>query len=314
MNVSGNHYNVANNSPYNRYSAFSKSSGDKDVSSDKSSEPADGVVYDKSNETNSKIYTSSGTLEGTKTSTSKTKYSGQEILDEINKYISEGKFYAIWNNGKETWLQGIEPGANGGPVGDKKYFDPKELDAALGKVSKKTVSIGSNAVSFDNNAYFKFIGKDGKEHTVLSLGGVLHVGLFGNSSYDKEAADYADFWNALSREKPSGVNVKFSSGEIRSRLAEAGITNGFFTVTIGSRSATHFLSQGKSSLAVYSKEDYDNRYNSMVNGEFFKRFEAGHKVMIGGKEYILGEDKKLDIEYGADIFDIQAQAPGTWKS
>ena len=40
----------------------------------------------------------------------------------------------------------------------------------------------------------------------------------------------------------------------------------------------------------------------------FHQYEAGQKVMIGGKEYVLGEDKKVDIEYGADIFDIQMQA------
>jgi hypothetical protein len=27
--------------------------------------------------------------------------------------------------------------------------------------------------------------------------------------------------------------------------------------------------------------------------------------MIGGKEYILNEDRKFDIPYGEDIFDVQ---------
>lgn len=243
MNVNGNNYNMTNSSPYNRYSAFSKESGDKNMGYGKSGESTDGVIYDKVSETNSKIYTSSGTLQSTKTSTSKSKYSGREILEEIDKYISAGKIYAIFNNGKETWLQGIEPGRNGGPVGGKKYFNPNELDAALGKGNKKTVSVGNNTISFDKYSYYKFTGKDGKEHTVLSLGGVLGLGILGNSSYDKEAADYVDFWNSLARKNPSGM--KFSNGEIRSRLAEAGIENGFFTVTIGGRSAIHFLSQGK---------------------------------------------------------------------
>ena len=298
MNVNGNYYNVTNNRLYNRYSAFSKSSEDKDIGSDKSGESTDGVIYDKG-------YTSSGTLQSTKTSTSKSKYSGQEVLEEIDKYISSGQIYAIFNNGKETWLQGLEPGRNGGPVGGKKYFDPDELNAALSKVNRKTVSVGKNAISFDKYSYYKFTGKDGKEHTVLSLGGVLSLGILGNSLYDKEAADYVDFWNSLARKNPSGM--KFSNEEIRSRLAEAGIENGFFTVTIGGRSATHFLSQGKSTAAVHSKEQYDDRYNMITSGRFFHRFEAGQKVMIGGKEYILGEDKKLDIEYGEDIFDVQVQ-------
>lgn len=315
MNVNGNNYNVTNNSPYNRYSAFSKSSGDRDVASDKSGESADGVIYDKGSGTSSKIYTSSGTLQGTNTSTSKSKYSGREILEEIDKYISSGQFYAIHYNGKETWLQGMNIGENGGPVGSKKYFDPDELNAALGKGSEKTVSTGNNAISFDKYSYYKFTGKDGKEHTILSLGGTLSAGLFGNSSYDKEAADYVNFWNSLARENPSGIYMKFSNEEIRSRLAEVGIENGFFTVSIGGRTVTHYLSQGENASAVHSKAQYDDRYNMITNGQFFKQFEAGQKVMIGGKEYVLGEDKKVDIEYGADVFDIQAQVPeGARKS
>lgn len=135
MNVNGNNYNVTNNSWYNRYPAFSKPSRDVPAPPDDTNKSTDGVIYDKGSVTASKMYTSSGTLMGAKKSTLKTKYSGQEILDEINKYISEGKIYAIYYNGKETWLQEIKPGRNGGPVGSKKYFDPNELKAAMGKRS-----------------------------------------------------------------------------------------------------------------------------------------------------------------------------------
>ncbi len=168
------------------------------------------------------------------------------------------------------------------------------------------MSIGNNAISFDKYSYYKFTGKGGKEHTVLSLGGALSVGILGNSSYDKEVADYVNFWNSLARENASGIYMKFSNEEIRSRLTEAGIENGFFTVSIGGRTVTHYLSLGEKSSAVHSKEQYDNRYNMITSGQFFKQFETGQKVMIGGKEYVLGEDKKVDIEYGADIFDMWA--------
>jgi len=312
MNINGNNYSVAN-SVYNRYLPFSKQSEDKDIASDKSSESTDGVIYDKGSEAPSKIYTSSGTLQGTTTDTSKSKCSAQEILDEIDKYISSGQIYAIWSNGKETWLQGIEPGENGGPVGDKKYFNPDELNAALGRGNKKTALVGNNVISFDKYSYYKFAGKDGKEHSILSLGGALHTGLFGDKTYDKEAADYVDFWNCLNRKKPSGISTKFSNEEIRSRLADAGVQNGFFTVAVGGRTATHYLSQGKNTTAVHSKEQYDERYDRMTSGRFFKQFEAGQKVTVGGKEYVLGEDKKLDIEYGADIFDLHAQAPESMR-
>lgn len=311
MNINGSNYNVngTNDGFYNRYSAFSNSSEDKFTTSDQSSEFADGVIYEKGSETNSKIYTSSGKLQVEKTSTSKSKSSAQEILDEIDKLTSAGQIYAIWSNGKETWIQGIEPGAKGGPVGDKKYFDPDELNAVLGKGKEKSLSIGNNTISFDKFSYYKFMGKDGKERTVLSLVGALSTGILGNNSYDKETSDYVNFWNSLARENPSGIYMKYSNKEVRDRLAEAGVENGFFTVSIGGRTVTHYLSQGKNATAVHSKEQYDSRYNAMTNGQFFKQFEAGQTVMVGGKEYILGEDKKLDLEYGADIFDIQAKLP-----
>lgn len=241
----------------------------------------------------------------------RSKYSAEEILSEINKYANEGETYVIWHSGDTYWLQGIR---NGEAIGEKKYFDLNELLAALGKGNEKSISVSNNTITINNNSYYKFTGKDGKEHTVLSVGGALHTGLLGRSSYDKEAADFVNFWNALGRENPSGVNVKFSNEEIRSRLADAGIQNGFFTVNFGGRTVTHYLSQGENSLAVHSKQQYDNRYHMLTSEHFLSRFEVGHKFMIGGKEYILGEDKKLDIEYGVDVFDFQTQAPASAHS
>ena len=77
-------------------------------------------------------------------------------------------------------------------------------------------------------------------------------------------------------------------------------------MTVGGCTAIHYLSQGKNTAVVHSKAQYDDRYNMITNGHFFKQFEAGHKVVIDGKEYVLGEGKKLGVEYGADIFDMQA--------
>ena len=77
----------------------------------------------------------------------------------------------------------------------------------------------------------------------------------------EEERDFIDFWNALGRRDSSSVNAKFDSGEI------------------------------KNSLAVYSKEQYDERYQSVKDGTMFKRY-AGSTVSIGGKEYAVGEDGK----------------------
>lgn len=266
---------------------------------------ADGVIFIRENNVFSKTYTANGTMIGGK-SGKNSKYSAEEILSEINRYADENEAYVIWHSGNRHWLQGTK---NGKAVGDKKYFDLDSLYAALGKSSPKRMSLKENAVLFDNNSYYKFKGKDGKEHTMLSLGGVLCTGLFRNNSYDKEAADYADFWNCLSKKNPSGIFGRFGNEEIRERLADAGIQGGFFTVTVGGRTATHYLSQGKNTVAVHSKEQYDKRYNILTNGQFFAsdKFKPGQTVTVGGKEYILNQEKKLDIKYGEDIFDIQAE-------
>ncbi len=36
-----------------------------------------------------------------------------------------------------------------------------------------------------------------------------------------------------------------------------------------------------------------------------KNYETGSVFKIDGKEYVLSADKKLDIPYGADIFDME---------
>lgn len=264
----------------------------------------------KEKEPSAKLYTSSGTLQGEKAKKSKSQNSVEEILDNIETYTKAGDAYVIWHSGNKHWLQGTKKGE---AVGDKKYFNLDSLNTELGKNNRKKVSVVNNAVLFENNSYYIFTGKNGKEHTVLSLGGALHTGLFGDDLYDKEAADYVDFWNCLNRKNPSGIVTKFNNEEIRSRLADAGIRNGFFTIHMGGRTATHYLSQGKNTMALHSKEQYDERYNRLVSGQFFRQFDAGQKVMVGGREYTLDEDKKLDIEYGADIFDLHTQVPESMR-
>jgi hypothetical protein len=37
----------------------------------------------------------------------------------------------------------------------------------------------------------------------------------------------------------------------------------------------------------------------------FNKYEVGSIFKVGGKEYALNEQRKLDIPYGEDIFDIE---------
>ena len=44
----------------------------------------------------------------------------------------------------------------------------------------------------------------------------------------------------------------------------------------------------------------------MLSEDFLKDYKVGQKFLIGGKEYTLSEDRKLDVPYGADIFDFKS--------
>ncbi len=187
------------------------------------------------------------------------------------------------------------------------YFDPADVDDALGIRNPKRMSVQDNEVRFDNYSYYQFAGKDGKSHTVLSMGGSLSQGIFGSfgkSVFDKEAEDYADFWDSLAKGSNYGLEQKYSQKEIRSKLEEAGIKNGFFTVSVGNRSQTYYLSQNKDVNALYSKEAYDKYYNMLTSGKAFHldKFQPGQTVTIGGKDYVLNENKGIDIEYGAEVY------------
>ena len=112
------------------------------------------------------------------------------------------------------------------------------------------------------------------------------------------------FWQYLSGES-SGLELRFSDEEIRNRLSEAEIQPGFFNVSFGLRASTQFYSQAKGAAAVHSKENYDERYNTLLSEDFLKDYKVGQKFLIGGKEYTLSEDRKLHVPYGADIFDFK---------
>ena len=100
--------------------------------------------------------------------------------------------------------------------------------------------------------------------------------------------------------------MEYSPNDVRERLADAGVKTGFFTVTIGDRSATQFLTQGKNAVAVYSKEQYDQRYsNHIMNGRISRNYKSGDVFTIAGKEYTVDNNGKLDVPYGEDIWDVE---------
>lgn len=180
----------------------------------------------------------------------------------------------------------------------------KDLKNAMNHNSPKTVEVKDNSISFDDKSYYKFSGSGGKEHTVLSFGGKL-TDLF-SDGYDKEEDDYMHFWNSIAQKDPTYVPSQYSNAEVRKRLADAGIKTGFFDISIGNNKTTQFLSQGKYSSAVYSKEQYDDYYyNHIQSGNLTRKYEAGTVIKIAGEDYTVDDNGKIDVPYGVDIWDIE---------
>ena len=199
-----------------------------------------------------------------------------------------------------------------GVVYEKGHKSPSKLYTSDGsrvgeRHNPKRMTVKDNEVRFDNHSYYQFTGKDGREHTVLSRGSSLRVdnsANFGTGRIDKEAADYADFWESLAKGITFGLEEKYSTAEIRKKLEEAGIQHGFFTVTVGNRSQTYYLSQNENVGALRPKESYDKYYNLLTSGRAFEldKFQPEQTVTIGGKDYVLKDDKSIDIEYGAELY------------
>ena len=102
------------------------------------------------------------------------------------------------------------------------------------------------------------------------------------------------------------MGLTYSAEDTRARLHNAGIQKGFFTVTVGDHTATQFLSEGKNAAAVYSKAYYDDQYYNFVkSGGICRDYEPGAVFKIDGEEYTVSKDRKLDVPYGADIWNIE---------
>lgn len=117
--------------------------------------------------------------------------------------------------------------------------------------------------------------------------------------------DNYNFWMRLTQ-NPTFMGLTYSAEDTRNRLYSAGIQKGFFQVTVGDHTATQFLSEGKNAAAVYSKAYYDDQYyNYIKSGGICRDYEPGDVFKIDGDEYTVTADRKLDVPYGADIWNIE---------
>lgn len=75
---------------------------------------------------------------------------------------------------------------------------------------------------------------------------------------------------------------------------------------MGDHKQEYYYSHGNAGVAV-RKFEYDATYDMLAKRgtALFNEYEVGSIFKIGGKEYALNEQRKLDIPYGEDIFDIE---------
>ena len=128
----------------------------------------------------------------------------------------------------------------------------------------------------------------------------------------REAAEkrraYTDFLNGDKVFKANSISEFSHLLQMPSEPKVAGILSayGFFFVESGARKQDYFYSNGNAGVAV-RKFEYDAVYDMFANrgSALFNEYEVGTVIEVGGKEYAMNADRKFDIPYGEDIFDIQ---------
>ena len=193
--------------------------------------------------------------------------------------------------------------------GSHDQVDISELGKKWAGLSKNQLHALNNMLEM-NDPYADYLSEVTTVKYVTTEGTVVWNNTYGDAvdgmkdiCQEVSVKDYL-FWNSLASD-PASLGLRFSDKEIRDRLSNVGIQSGFFTVSVGQRSSTNFLTQSKGAFAVHSKVQYDQQYNFILSENYLKQFATGQKFLINEIEYTLGEDRKLNVPYGADVYNIK---------
>ena len=166
----------------------------------------------------------------------------------------------------------------------------------------KEIKAENNIIVFETMNYYQVDG-----HIVECVGD--HLAMPSTELYagrrDMESYNYSLFWSLLG-ENNSAVDSYFSKEEVNNILAKAGITEGFFTVKTGTGPEyTFYISNNPQGARIVTKERYDKDYSLYQEPfDFYSQYdyyEPGDKVLVGGKEYTLDENKRIYVPYGEDV-------------
>ncbi len=232
--------------------------------------------------------------------------SGENNVYEIygNKAEDNRKYSQTILNAINFGYENIEEDETSFCIGNVNYLK-KDIPAIdIGQCLE--IKAVNNKVTFTNGKYYRFKDSSGIYRAVTCrydrIGqpySELAAGKANDASYQ-----FSMFWSMLSR-NGTYIGMYYSHAEEKKMLNNAGITEGFFSVEVGSNRQDYFYSNGVAGVAV-PKSRYDATYNMFMYREgLLDEWDAGAVFIIGGKEYTLSADKKLDIPYGADIYDIK---------
>ena len=186
-----------------------------------------------------------------------------------------------------------------------KYSKEDFPNISLDKCEKAVAE--NNALVFQPGKYYQFTDEAGKKHILTCTYGQLYQPRSDTKRgvRDDTSFEIGEFWNKLSK-NGTFIGSYYSNETERRLLNNAGITEGFFSVQVGDHKQEYFYSNGNAGTAV-PKERYDNTYHFFMEytETAFRDYEPGDVFLVGGKEYVLSEDKKLDLPYGADIYDMK---------
>lgn len=203
-----------------------------------------------------------------------------------------------------SFLDGVE--TSDGFVFDGVKYLNKDIPAISLDRCEKAVA-KNNTIVFESGKYYQFTDEAGKTHILTcGYGGMTQpYSDINRGVVDDTSFQIGHFWNLLSK-NGTFIGLHCSEETERRRLNEAGITEGFFSVQVGDDKQEYFYSNGHAGAAVL-KERYDDTYQMFMtqNEIVFRDYEPGAVFQVGGKEYVLSEDKKLNLPYGADVYDVK---------
>ncbi len=189
--------------------------------------------------------------------------------------------------------------------GGVEYYNEDIPSISLDKCLKAEAE--NNAIVFHTGKYYQFTDEAGKTHILTcSYGRMMQPNSdTSRGVVDDKSFEIGRFWNMLST-NGTFLGLYYSQETERKLLNDAGIKDGFFSVQVGDNKQDYFYSNGNAGTAVL-KSRYDNTYQMYMtqNEIIFRDYEPGSVFRVGGEEYVLSEDRKLDIPYGADIYDVK---------